>query len=805
MKIGYNWLREFVDFEMTPEELAESLTMLGFPVSWVGPVEEEYPGVVTGHVKDVRKHPRADKLVVCEVSAGERSLRIVCGAPNVRKGMKVAVATVGAVLGGEMKIRKATIRGEVSEGMLCSGAELGLSEDAAGIIELPESTDSGIPLDEHLGIAETVLELEISHNRSDCLSVYGLAREVAALVGTRAKFPDVVSDREETVRSEEKAFDVGIEHADDCPRYCGCLVKGLKVGPSPPWLRTRMRIAGFRALNNVVDSTNYCLASFGQPIHAFDFHRMKRKSILVRRARRGESMVTLDGTHRALNPEVLLITDGERPIALAGIMGGEETEVVESSSSLLLESAHFSPQVVKRGAKTLGLETEASLRFSRGTDPEMAAACLEYVSWLITSLSGGTRSPETIDRYPGERTRAKLIVSPQRIGRVLGDAVSDAVMKESLERLGFGWKPVKKEVELSVPSFRYDISEEVDIVEEVARSVGYDKFEERAANLSWVPGVDEEREMFLEQCRGYLVSMGLSEAVTKVLVDPNRAEYFLDGKADEELVALTNPASLTEAVLRPSVLCSLLDAVSVNLRKGAENIRLFEIGKVFHYQGGGGPQERFAIAGALCGRKHLPSWQRDDDVRCDVFDSKGIVDGLLDKLKVDSREVLCYDGAILEREVSGSICCNNNTLGVFGLASQKLLRTFELDRDVYVFEVDADMLRGISPSRAKFKEPSRFPPAKRDIAVITDATLPQSEVAELIDGLAGEHLRRLELFDVYVGQAVPEGKKSLAYSLSFQSARRTLSDSDVEAIIEQIVRGLETRGISVRGKQFGAN
>ncbi len=437
MRIGYKWLRELVDFDMSPQELAERFTMLGFPVSWVGPADSEYAGVVTGLVEDVRKHPRADKLVVCDVSAGERRLNIVCGAPNVRKGMKVAVATVGAVLPGEIRIKKATIRGEVSEGMLCSGVELGLSGDAEGIIQLPQDTVSGIDLDEHLGVSEIVLELEVSHNRSDCLSVYGLAREVAALTGGSVKFPEVAQDLEESSSSGQHGFDVTIEDADDCPRYCGQVVSGVKVGPSPAWLKRRVEIAGFRALNNVVDSTNYCLATFGQPIHAFDYDRMKRKSVVVRRATRGESLVTLDGKDRMLNPEVLLITDGERPIALAGIMGGEETEVVETSSNLLLESAHFSPRVVKRGSKTLDLESEASLRFSRGTDPEMAGKCLEYVGRLIASVSGGSREAAAKDCYPGRRDARRVVVDPERIRRILGGAVARDFMEESLVRLGF--------------------------------------------------------------------------------------------------------------------------------------------------------------------------------------------------------------------------------------------------------------------------------------------------------------------------------------------------------------------------------
>ncbi|UCF79266.1 MAG: phenylalanine--tRNA ligase subunit beta [Candidatus Eiseniibacteriota bacterium] len=805
MRIGYNWLREFVEFDMTPEELAESFTMLGFPASCVGPVEPEYPGVLTGVVEKVVKHPKADKLVLCDVSSAERRFKIVCGAPNVRDGMKVAVATVGAVLPGGLKIKKTSIRGEPSEGMLCSGAELGLSDDAAGILELPERTVSGVTLDEHMGAAETVLELEVSHNRSDCLSVYGLAREVAALAGGTVKFPDVPTAGANGTAQRGQDFEVDIEEASDCPRYCGQLLRGVKVGVSPHWLRRRVEIFGFRALNNVVDSTNYCLACFGQPIHAFDYDRMRQKSVLVRRARQGESLVTLDGTERRLNPEVLLITDGELPIALAGIMGGEETEVVESSQNLLLESAHFSPPVVKRGSKVLGLESEASLRFSRGTDPEMAGRCLEYVAGLITSVAGGNRSGKLIDRYPERATARKLVVNPRRISVVLGGAVTDSFMQQSLARLGFGWKTGKKGVEISVPSFRYDMSEEVDVVEEVARSYGYDRFEERAANLSWVVGADEEQELFLEECRSWLVSLGLNEAVTKVLVDPGKAEQFLEPVSGEEPVRLANPASLAEAVLRPSALCSLLEAVSVNLRRGAEDVRLFEVGKVFRRDSGAAAREHYVVAGVLCGRKGPPSWRGRELPECDVFDTKGIVEGLLRKLKVDSHEVLCYDGRVLERELAGYICYDDKRLGVFGAVSRRLLRTFEVERDVFAFELNADELRKASCERVRFAEPSRFPAAKRDIAVVSDAALPQSEVAELIRGLAGEHLQRLELFDVYTGEAIAEGKKSLAYSLSFQSTRRTLSDTDVERIMQRIVQGLEARGIGVRGSSASAN
>ena len=801
MRIGYNWLREFVEIEMNPCALGDSLTMLGFPVSSVVPSETEYPGVITGQVTDVKKHPRADRLVVCEVSIGDRSLHVVCGAPNVRKGMKVAVACVGSILPGEKKIERAAIRGETSEGMLCSGAELGLSDDAAGIMGLPEETKIGITLDAHLGIEETVLELEVSHNRPDCLSVFGIAREVAALTGAKLRFPEI-RPREEPTAPDEMV-DVRIEESKGCPRYCGRLISGVRVAASPVWLKKRLQIAGFRALNNVVDSTNYCLASFGQPIHAFDLDRMKRKSIVVRRARDLERIVTLDGVTRILGPEVLLITDGEVPIAIAGVMGGHDTEVAETSSRLFLESAHFTRELIKQASKKLGLESEASLRFSRGTDPDMADRCVEYVSWLISSLAGGVCKGRMIDRYALKEPATKVFVDPDRISQILGGSVPATFMEASLTALGFRWDAKLNGVEVSVPSFRHDVHEEIDIVEEVARSLGYDKFAERAANLSWVPGLDEDKEVFLEKCAECLASLGLSETISKVLVDPDKASLFLDKGAGGQLVTISNPASNAEAALRPSVLCSLLDAVSVNLRRGIENVRFFEIGKTFRSIGVDWPEERYAIAAAICGRKRPPSWQETQPQNCDMFDIKGIAEALMSKLKVDNYETLCYDGVIVEREASGAISCNDKTLGLFGLASRELVRKFDIEREVYVLELDVEILQTIARERSRFAEPSRFPPVKRDIAVIVGATLPQEEIAKLIESLAGKDLRRIELFDVYVGEAISKGKKSLAYSLIFQSVERTLSDAQVDEIMERIVRGLEDRGASVRGRLSG--
>jgi len=798
MKIGYNWLRDFVDFEMSPEELARCLTMLGFPVEWMGPCEPAYPGIFVGEVLEVKKHPRADRLVLCEVAVGSKNLHIVCGATNVRPGMKVPVACVGSVLPGDKKIERVTIRGETSEGMLCSGAELCLSSDSAGIMDLSGEGRSGATLDEQLGIEEVVLELEVGHNRPDCLSVFGIAREVAAFNGSRLKVPKF--DRTEESPKPDETVGVRIEEGEDCPRYCGLVVSGVSISGSPAWLKKRLGIAGFRALNNVVDSTNYCLASFGQPIHAFDLDRMGRKSILVRRGKPMERMLTLDGVARLLGPEVLLITDGETPIAVAGIMGGKDTEVTETSTRLFLESANFSRSAVKSGSKKLGLETEASVRFSRGTDPEMARWCVEYVGWLISSLSGGVYKGKTVDNYVLRRPPAQVSVNPQRMGRVLGSCVPVSFMKERMSALGFGWEPEGENVKVSVPSYRHDVVEEVDVVEEIARSYGYDKFPERAANMSWVPGEDEEGEIFLDRVADCLAGLGMNEVISKVLVDPEKASRFVANEAPERLVKLSNPASSSEAVMRPSVLCSLLEIVGTNLRRGAEDLRLFEVGKVFFNAGPGLPEERYFVAGALCGRRRPPSWREAEPQNCDMYEAKGIVERVLDKLKVDNYDTLCYDGFTVAKEESAAILCNGKRLGILGLASRELLRSYDIERDVYVFELDAELLKAAALDVNRFEEPSRFPPVKRDIAVIVDDAQGHDEVVGLIKNLAGESLHGIELFDVYTGEAVSKGKKSLAFSMIFQSRERTLSDVEVDETMKRILDGLEASGAGVRGR-----
>ncbi|MBN1503753.1 MAG: phenylalanine--tRNA ligase subunit beta [Candidatus Eisenbacteria bacterium] len=795
MKFGYNWLRELVAVDMEPAVLADRLAMLGFPVRAVEEVGARFPGILVGQVLEVGKHPRADRLVLCRVSVGQSVLSVVCGATNVKAGMKVPVACVGARLPDGKRIERAVIRGAASEGMLCSGSELGVSEDASGILALAEASVAGRSLDEELGVSETVIDIEVGHNRPDCLSVLGVAREVAALTGAKVTLPEP-GFPSEAGRGEE-TVSVAVEQPSDCPRYCGAVLTGLRPQASPAWLRTRLEIAGFRSLGSVVDATNYCLATFGQPIHAFDLDRLTRKAVVVRRGRPGETLVTLDGVKRLLGPDVLLITDSDEPVALAGLMGGRATEVTDSSTRVFLESAHFDPKAVMGGSKRLGLETEASVRFSRGTDPGMARWCAEYAASLIVSLAGGAAGG-LIDYYPRALPRRTVSMQPARVSAVLGGVVSEEFMKESLTRLGFEWHADSRGVQVGVPSFRHDVSEEVDLTEEVARTFGYDKFAERCANLSWVPGTDEETELFLDLCRESLVNLGLAEAITRTLVDARRATLF--GKGASELVTVSNPASQEESVLRPSVLVSLLGAVGLNLRRGAENVRLFEIGKAFGIGPDGQPVEKVFAAGAMVGTKRPPSWQEPGPSRIDLFDTRGTIEGLLAKLNVDNYEVLCYDGPVADSEASGSICCNGKPLGLFGRAGRELLRAFDIESDVYVFELDAEALRAASSGRRALVEPSRFPPVKRDIAAVVDEALAQEEVARLIREIGGSLLKRLRLFDLYRGEAIEGGKKSLAYSLSFQSDERTLSDAEVDEAMARIVEGLIAGGARIRGR-----
>ena len=815
MKLPLSWLREWVEVEAAAEDIATALTHRGFYVEGIESHGRSYPRVVVGRVLEVMRHPNADRLTLCRVDSGAGEVRVVCGAPNVRAGMVVPLATVGATLPGGTVIRKSTIRGEESQGMLCSARELELSDDHEGILDLAAYLDGGAeaavgkPLDDVIGPPETVLEVEIPFNRPDALGVVGLGREVRAALGgrwTERAGPRLARPQGEDAgggarRKEE--FDLELEDQEGCPRYIAQALEGVAVGPSPRWLTRRLESVGQRAINNVVDITNFVLFELGQPLHAFDLDRLSGPAIRVRRARAGEKLTTLDGKRRELNGEILVIADRDRPVAVAGVMGGADTEVSVSSTRLLLECAWFDPRRVRRGARALGLATEASKRFERGVDPGIGRAAvkrfLELLGQVCPRMTLGP-GRERVVAAPGP---PRIELRSSRCRRLIGLPVSTAEAAEHLERFEFGVQPGDP-LRVTVPSWRVDVTIEDDLVEEVARSIGYDMIPEAALETGGAYATRSAREILVGRARRAMVARGLTEAWTSSMVSEREARETarLLGQDDGRLVRLQNPMSRESEVLRLNPLPGLLRACAHNLRQGIGAVRLFEIGPGFSW-----PAEREAAtssrpAGARAARAELPveapmvaavlagpRYAHAHDASqqpVDFDDAKGIWEGWLEEMRVDSPIWRPYSANGWKPGASAEVATATSRIGWAGALSQALLRSWEIEAPVYAMVALLDPLQDAVAGPA-VSLPGRFPPVRRDLAFFVPETATHLELERVLAAAAGEWLGSIELFDVYAGPGTPTGMKSMAYALQFQNPERTLTEAEVQAIQDRMV------------------
>ena len=582
MNVTLNWLKNYINFEFSPSELADRLTMLGVEVESIKQLGAELEGVIVGSVTSIRPHPNADKLVLCQVdTGGTEELQIVCGAPNVREEMLAPVATIGATLPVGLTIKRAKLRGETSEGMLCSEKELGLSEDAAGLMELPTDTHLGIPLSEALGLDDVVFELEITPNRPDCLSLIGVAREIRAETGNPLKLPTV--DLKESSTNAGDLTSVTIDAPELCPRYTARVIQGVKVAESPAWLQQRLESVGIGVINNIVDITNFVLMEYGQPLHAFDYDKLTENRIVVRRATDIEQITTLDEVERELTPDMLVIADAEKPVALAGIMGGYDSEITETTCDVLLESAYFNPSSVRATAKALGISTEASYRFERGADPGVVLAALDRAAQLIAELAGGTVCEGTVDVYPGQQPLTEIQLRPERVNFVLGTTLEAVEMVQILNRLGFDVDTTGEVYQVTVPTFRSDITREIDLIEEIARVHGYDNIPTALPKGDIpVPAPDPKTEV-RRRIKHFLLAAGMMEAVNYSFCDPNCFDKIRLNANDplRNTLQLRNPLSPEMSVLRTTLLPGLLENAQANKNHQVSDIALFEISNVF--------------------------------------------------------------------------------------------------------------------------------------------------------------------------------------------------------------------------------
>ncbi|MBI4014292.1 MAG: phenylalanine--tRNA ligase subunit beta [Candidatus Rokubacteria bacterium] len=804
MKIPFRWLRELVETGASPTEAAERLTMAGIEVAGVTPVVTGLTGVLVGEIASVAPHPAGGPLTVCRVSTGVERFGVVCGAPNVRAGARAAFAPPGAVLPGGRRIEAATIKGVVSQGMLCSEAELGIGEDASTILLLGEEAPVGADLVAHLGLDDVVLEVEVTPNRPDCLSVLGIAREVAALTrGRLTPPPDDVPEHEPAAAALAAAR---IDDAELCARFSARVVTDVTVGPSPAWLAQRLRAAGLRPINNVVDVTNYVMWELGHPLHAFDHALLREHRIVVRRARAGEALVTLDGQTRSLADTVLVIADAERAVSVAGVMGGANSEVGPGTRTVLLEAAYFKPASIRRTARALGLSTEASYRFERGADIEAPPRTLARAARLVAQLAGGRVARGVVDVYPAPRPRLELTLRPDRIRRVLGVCPPKPLVGEILQHLGF---PVREEdgaFAIVVPSFRRDVSLEDDLVEEIARVWGYGEIPSTLPSGTLALTRRPRSVVAQDAVRRALTAAGYQEAVTISLLDPARLAHLGLAPDDPRIVTLQNPLASDRSVLRPTLLFGLLEALQTNVRRQAPDVRLFEVGRVFQAQGAGKlALEETRVGIALTGLRAPRTWFSGKG-RADVFDAKGAVETVVETLGRGEGSVEALDAGsapYLEEGRGAMVVVQGSPVGVVGELHPAVQRAFDLPGPVFFAELSLDRLEALPPRPVVHRPLPRFPAVQRDLAVVVPATVPSAEVSGAIRTIPNPHLKRVTLFDVYTGGQVGSGRKSLAYSLLYQAEDRTLTDAEVNAMHREVVERIrQALGAEVRGADW---
>ncbi len=796
MRVSYNWLKEYVDFSLSPPELAKCLTMAGLEVSDILYLGSEVENVVVGEILSLKPLSQADKLSLCQVSDGKQIFSIVCGAKNIKVKDLVPLARVGAKLPGGRRISKAKIRGQSSYGMLCSEKELGVGEDASGIRILPPGSKLGEDIKKTLALEEVVLEVELTTNRSDCASIFGIAREVSAILGGNLKPPRI-----ELKENGISVFDlakVEILHPQACRRYTARIIRDLKVGSSPSWLVRKLETVGLRAINNVVDVTNYVLIELGHPLHAFDYDKLAEHKILVRFATPGEKLLTLDNEQRRLTEKNLLIADAERPVALAGIIGGTETSVDQSTRNVLLESAYFAPQVVRSTARQLGIDTESSYRFERGVDVENVLIASNRACQLIQELAGGKVASGVIDVYPQPFSPVEIEFSPEETNHILGSNISPKEMSEILTRLGFkiSQKEGEKHLWVRVPSYRNDISRPIDLVEEIARLYGYDKIPSGMPKIEISGSVDDKVLMLEDFVRDVLTGLGLCEVVSRSLVSPE-CYNELDVAIPTGLkgtVEITNPLSREQSLLRTSLLPGLLSVLKWNLNHGVPDMKIFEIGRVF-FPGKGMPEEKRILSGVLVGAQEERYWE-DSSKAIDFYYVKGIVDSLLGGLGIDPQRrgesgIEKSSHFLLEGGISNKIMVDNEPLGDFGELANKVSRKMEFRDKVYIFELDFDKLCGLIEIKKKYKRMSRFPWVSRDIALVAPQGLTFGEICVKIKKVGGELVQDVKLFDVYLGKQIEPGKRGLACKIIYQSMEKTLRDEQVNSLHMRIVEELE--------------
>ncbi|WP_347490786.1 phenylalanine--tRNA ligase subunit beta [Desulfoscipio sp. XC116] len=797
MRVSFKWLQEYVDIDVTPDTLAESLTLAGLAVEAMEEPGKGIEKVYTGKILKIDKHPNADKLVICQVSVGGEETQIVTGAPNVREGHVIPVAVVGAKLAGGLTIKKAKLRGVESRGMLCSGAELGLDPDILpedqrhGIMILPSDTPIGVDVKPLIGLDDVVLELELTPNRGDCMSMLGVAREVAAILQKPLKMP--AAEFFAIPPGPEDRVRIDIDDADLCRRYVARLLKNVKIGPSPSWMQERLRAAGVRPISNVVDVTNYVMMEMGQPMHAFDYHKLKNGHIIVRRANPGEAIVSLDKAVRKLTPDMLAITDPDGPVAVAGVMGGLESEVTEGTAAVLLESAYFKPVSVRRTSRDLGLRSESSSRFEKGIDQTGCLRAADRAAALLAEMGAAEVVDLVVDNYPEPAVEKTVLLRPERVNSLLDTELAVSEISVLLTRLQFKVREDMGGLLVTVPGHRPDVGIEADLIEEVARLYGYNRVKNTLPTGAITQGTRTSAQRLAMHVKDFLARSGFNEVITYSFINSRVFDRLGLPENDtyRKVVALQNPLSEEQAVMRTLLFPGLLEVLQRNSNRRVKDGAVYELGRAFYPREGEPlPEEVSVLAAAVTGV--TPGGWNARPTSMDFYYLKGILEALMSYVGIkDVTYVPAVDVRGFHPGRVAGVLAGDVELGVIGELHPDVQENYDLSQRVTVMELNFDRLIRAAGAPKKYQPLPKFPGVERDLAIVILKDIPARQIMETIYRAGGAILRGVQVFDIYRGEQFAPDRHSMAFALKFQAVDRTLTDEEVAKKTDAIMTALQ--------------
>jgi len=777
--ISLNWLKNYINIDdLSVDEIVDKLTTSGSEVEEVIDKSKKFENIVVGFVKEVKKHPNADRLSICKVTDGTETYDVVCGAPNVEANQKVAFAKVGAIIpNGNFEIKKAKIRGQYSMGMICAEDELGISDNHKGILVLNSEEKTGEPIAKTLNLNDVILDIAITPNRADSLSHFGIARDLGALFNRKIKHPTL--SKFGKIVQNNKLVNIQVENYEKCPRYTAIVVKNVKVKASPDWLKLKLESVGLRPINNIVDITNFVLYELGQPLHAFDLDKLSDSKIVVKTLNKEQKFTTLDSKERSMLPSDLMICDGEKPVAIAGIMGGENSEVTSNTKNIVIESAYFSPSSVRKTAKHLNISTDASYRFERGTDPNITIKAALRAAELIEKYADGNIDGNIIDIYPKKIEPKSVSIRFDRITKILGFEIPKKRIMEIFESLEFTILDIRKEkLEIQIPTFRHDIEREIDLIEEVARIYGFDDIPSiNHISIDLNPKTDEL--IFEDNLKNTLVSLGFNEVISNSLISDDKT---IDNTRS---IKVLNPQSNEMSRLRTSLIPGMLLNISRNLKVKEQNLKFFEIGEVFklkntHIESFHDFEENEYLLIAITGEQSMKSWYRKKQ-QYDFYDLKGYLEELFNKNSLDFDVTDSYNingNNLFEYYFTKHY--KNTELGIGGKLKKELLEHYDISQNVFIFELNIDLIKKIKTETKKYKPLLKYPKVYRDFAFVVDKNISFEQVVKTIKNSSSNLLKNVKLFDIFESDTLGEGKKSLAFQLEYYDFEKTLTEDEID-------------------------